>query len=296
MTTETSPLLRVVLDTSVARAAIYGDEAAEALERLDSNASVSLCLANNAVPELVLALLEGRIAWSLWTARVSVLDRLLDPTWPVFPSDREMPVVNEVSSPQLDRRASGPHTRAIWDLLRKSTSSSDLEEGPPFVGSDGGLYHIRSSRLLAESLIAGHRSAWKSVVADVQRQVVGYRPTQEYIAELFFTGLFGGSADERLLRDRHDGYVRAFARFIYLALGEGSRYRADSKGRRGDSFDLEMLQALAAPALICTLDERLRSHVAESGSQKAAMLVNPRELLAGIQEGTIRARLGTAWR
>ena len=83
--------------------------------------------------------------------------------------------------------------------------------------------------------------------AELQKQIVGYGPSQEHIAELQFTALFGGKPDERTCRKRHDGYIRSLARFVSLALKPASTYQATGPRRQGDSFDLELLTALAAP-------------------------------------------------
>ena len=286
------PITRVLLDTSIVRGVVHGDANAKPLTLVDPAASgLSIALANNVVPEILLALYEGRVAWLDWAARIHLIDRLLDPTWPIFPNEAEMMILGELSPMRPARKVDGPHTRAIWALLRDATKSEDLETGRPFLRSDGIEYQIKSSNLLADARAEEHRDAWRDMIGAVQAQIVGHRPSQDHIVELLFKELFGGRSDERQLRQRHDGYIRSHSRFVQLALSTGSPYNPRSPNRRGDSFDLEMLQALAVPALICTVDGRLHTHIVASGSKQASQVLNPEEFLLGSQRQDLSSRL-----
>jgi hypothetical protein len=80
--------LRVLLDTSAIRGIVYADTEYGDFDGFDpKEAGLSICLANNAVPELALVLFEGRITWDRWSERVGVVTALLDPESPLFPSD-----------------------------------------------------------------------------------------------------------------------------------------------------------------------------------------------------------------
>lgn len=270
---------RVLFDTSVVRAMVHMDLACLALEELyPADADLSVCLANNAIPELVLMLFEERLPWRQWSARVSAVHRLLDQESPVFSSDDES-LLLYFAPPRRTAILRNEHNRAMWQMLATAKCLEDLESGPPFIGSDGVPYQIRTSRELATQLAREHREAWQRTVRDAKGLAVGYHPTQEHIAELQFNAFSGGRNDEAQLRQKNDAYVRSFARFLALALARGNSYNAEGRGRRGDSFDLESLQALGVPALLCTLDQRLRSHVVESGSFQARQLLSPCELV-----------------
>ena len=68
--------LRVLLDTSAIRGILHADAGYRDFDTFDPReADLSSGLANSAVPELALALFEGRIAWNLWSQRVGVVTR-----------------------------------------------------------------------------------------------------------------------------------------------------------------------------------------------------------------------------
>lgn len=129
------------------------------------------------------------------------------------------------------------------------------------------------------------------MIREMRKALIGYQPTQDHVAELQFSAFFAGRPDEAILRRKNDAYIRSRARFIALALSAGEPYKTDARKRRGDSFDLEMLQALALPVLICTGDERLRSHVMLAGSAQVKRLVSPAELLNEAHRGILHERL-----
>ena len=283
--------IRILFDTSTVRGIVHGVPECQPLERFDAHAAgLSICLANNVVPELVVALFQGRVRWDQWTSRASFVDRLLDPDFPVFPSDDETRSLF-FAPPKRTTISRAEHNEAIWRLLVRAKSATDLESGPPFLGSDGVEYQIKSSRELAERLSEDHRESWRQMIRDAKAQIVGHHPTQEHVADLQFKAFFGGRPDEEDLRRRNDGYVRSFSRFLAMALGAGESYNADSDSRRGDSFDLESLQALASPALVCTLDKRLRRHVELAGSAQAKQLLSPAELVNEASQNSLSKRV-----
>jgi hypothetical protein len=283
--------LRVLLDTSAIRGILYADAEYRDFDSFaPKEAGISVCLANNAVPELALALFEGRIAWNRWSARVGVVTALLDPESPLFPSDDESQSLF-FAPPRRTSISRREHGIAIWRFLSQARALSDLEAGPTFEGSDGVQYTIASSEDLATRLSEEHRDGWRGMIREMKQALAGYQPMQDHVAELEFHAFFGGRPDEATLRRQNDAYIRSRSRFIALALGGGVPYNADAQKRRGDSFDLEMLQALSLPVLICTGDERLRSHVVMSGSIQATQLVSPTELLDEARRGILHARL-----
>jgi hypothetical protein len=285
--------VRVLLDTSAVRAWIHRANEGIPLSGLERHAgALSIALANNVVTELTLALYDGRVSWTDWTARGALLDRILDKSSPIFPDDGELQgTAIGAASPSDSPLPRHEHSRAIWALLLKARSRADLETGPTFFGSDGVKYRIESSRAAAEHLAEAHRERWRSTIRQVQTQIVGYHPTQDHVAEFHFKELFGKRPDESVLRARHDGYVRTVSRFVALALQRQSPYNASADKRRGDSFDIELLLALSLPAVICTLDQRLRRHVAASGSPQVRQLLTPQELLEAVERGLLLARV-----
>jgi hypothetical protein len=126
---------RIVLDTAAIRGLIHGDAAVSALEDLhDHVTGLSIAVANNAVPELVVALHQGRLQWDKWSSRVFLLDRIVDPALPVLPDDAELGRV--ATGPELERRSAlsrAEHSRAIRALLRVARGPQDLERGPSFI-------------------------------------------------------------------------------------------------------------------------------------------------------------------
>lgn len=287
--------IRIVLDTAAARGVIYGDAPATPLEEFPNpNQSVSFALADNAVVEVALALYEERFSWDVWTSRVRVIDRLLDRRSPIFPDDEEIRKIwigpKPIVSPGVPRQE---HMRAIWELLRRARTPADLASGPTFTGSDGHKYRIESSEEVARRLAEWHRDRWRETIEKIQGQLqgTGAHPTQEYVAELLFDALLRDQPEEALLRMRHDGYVKTYSRFVSLALQPKSPYNPRSPRRQGDSFDIELIRALALPAIICTLDDRLRRHVLGSGSVQARQVVTPQELLDDVAAGILEQRI-----
>ena len=128
------------------------------------------------------------------------------------------------------------------------------------------------------------------MIRTVQSQDVDYHPSQEHSPN-FNLAFFGGHQDEQLLRRQHDGDVRSCMIRIARALQQGTRYSAASDSRRGDSFDLELLTVFATPGIVCTLDGRLRRHVAASRSFQTVQIVSPRELLNDAKAGSLKRRL-----
>jgi hypothetical protein len=284
---------RVLLDTSTVRAWLEGASEAEPLACLEGHLrELSVALANNAIPELALALHEGRIPWTTWILRAPLLGRILDVTSPVFPDDQELLHTAIEETPPCPAAISRrEHFRAIWRTMSSARCHADLTSSPAFLGSDGAMYRIQSSRALVEQLTEQHRERWRSPIRELRTRGDVRHPTQEQIAELLFVAYFGGRSNEPEMRMRHDGFVRSLARFMALALQRGSRYNPDAKSRRGDSFDVELLRALALPALICTLDARLMKHMAATGSPQVSQLLTPRQLHQEVECGVVSDRL-----
>jgi hypothetical protein len=290
--------IRVLLDTCAVRGVIHRDSAAKSLEQLEDGIDgFSIALADNAVVELALALYEGRLSWQHWIGRAPVIDNLLDKRSPIFPGDDEMQILSFGSTKPSSSLPRCEHRRAIWQLLKSAKGFSDLDAGLTFVGSDGNEYSITSSKKLATQLARAHRNKWDQLIASIRSNITAsVHPTQEHIAELIFAKLCSGHLDDAMLRIRYDGYVKAVSRHESLALEKDQAYNPRSNKRKGDSFDIALLQALALPALICTLDNRLRNHVIESGSIQTTQLVTPIELSEGIKVGKLVERFPAALR
>jgi hypothetical protein len=286
-------MTRVLLDTSSVRVWLEGGSEAEPLACLEGHLrKLSIALANNAIPELALALHEGRIPWTVWSARAPLLDRILDGASPVFPDDQELlRTAIEAAPPRPAAFSRREHFRAIWRTMSRARCPADLVSSPAFLGPDGAMYRIQSSRSLVEQLTEQHREQWRGPIRELGARNDMRHPTQDQIAEVLFVAYFGGRSDEPEMRMRHDGFVRSLARFMALALRRGPRYNPDAEGRRGDSFDVELLRALALPALICTLDVRLMKHMAATGSPQVSQLLTPRQLLQEVARGVVSDRL-----
>jgi hypothetical protein len=289
---------RVLFDTTVVRGVIHRDSAATPLEKLyPYRETLSMAVADNSVAELALALYDARLDWNEWAARIHLVDRLLDRTSPIFPNDREL---EHISIGSVAERGTAlprhEHSVAIWDLLRRAQSPDDLIRGPSFTGSDGVEYRIESSKELVTQLVAAHRDRWRNTIDELQKQIIDHHPTQDYVAEVQFKALFGGHPNEAMLRERYDGYVRTISRFFALALQQRSPYDPNTEKRRGDSFDIALVMALGLPALICTLDDRLRTHVKETGSAQVSQVLTPHELFEGAEQGNLSTRLPERFR
>lgn len=75
---------------------------------------------------------------------------------------------------------------------------------------------------------------------------------------------------------RLDAHFRVWTRYALLYVR--GKYKADSDKGRHDAYDFYQLKFLALPAMICTLDNRLRNIVKETGSWQAKYLLSPGEI------------------
>lgn len=121
----------------MARSIVHDDPECKPFDGFNaSDEGLSICLANNVVPELILALFQGRVRWDQWVSRARVIDRLLDPDSPIFPNDDESASLF-FAPPKRTAISRAEHNRAMWQTLMRAQSAEDLEAGPTFRGSDG---------------------------------------------------------------------------------------------------------------------------------------------------------------
>jgi hypothetical protein len=297
--------IRVLLDASVVRSAIHGDEAARPLAGLDpARHGLSLAIARNAVAELTQALLEGRLPWDAWGRRIPEVDRLIERESPISPDEAEWLSIGCTWDPPRLPVSRAEHMRAIWSVLSGARASADLAAGTTLVGEGGFVWPVAVSPAMSASTVTEQRDPWRGIIASLQRSVAGIRendptlplPTEGMTASSFIDAKRAERPDDPAWALRHDGHLRAVARFFYLAALPRASYNAESEDRQGDAFDLEMLMALAIPALVCTLDGKLIKHVALTKSVQAGQVLTPAELLAGAEGRDLIERFPPALR
>ena len=89
-----------------------------------------------------------------------------------------------------------------------------------------------------------------------------------------------GSARGATVRTRVYFHARS------LVKGE-EQYDPTSKKKKNDGIDLDMLQYLAAPMLICVDDDKFTNAVKNSGSYQREWMLTPIELAEACRKGTL---------
>ena len=291
--------IRVFLDTSVVRSYVHGDQTAQPLASLSPHdQGLSVALANSAVAELTIQLVEGRLTWDDWGRRIPDIDRVVDQESPIGPNEAEWQSAgNRWAVPTLPV-SRADHMRAIWSLLRGARSTADLTTGTELVGASGFRWPVAVTPEMSRASIDDDRKPWVDLIADLQARVtemrkvnpIGSHPTQERLAQDYLNTRRAERPEDPTWSMRHDGHTRALARFVHLALIPRAPYNAAAEDRQGDAHDLVMLMALAVPALVCTIDGRLLRHMELTKSVQSGQVLKPADLLAGAETGDLIQR------
>ena len=86
---------------------------------------------------------------------------------------------------------------------------------------------------------------------------------------------------------RLDAFIRTYALLSVRSMKKKHAYDPRSEKKRNDGIDIDTLQYLAAPMLICVNDEKFTNAVADSGSIQRAWMLTPVELAEACRKGTL---------
>lgn len=257
-------LTQAVFDLSVIRQLAWGDIRSDVfLDLSRRRPEVSYRVLVSTVAELLEQIESREMAWEEWKRARPLLERVMCPAKPVLRLTDE---AGWPSSPKSEGPTPGVSTdRALWRILMKATSFSEVEEiettderGEPFTL---GLEHIKLQN-------DDDRERYCKLVEHAVDNAAALNPppSQQEIAEFLIECFY---PEHRMM---HDAFRLALARFIHLAARNGSRY--NPRKRTGDTFDARLLLALSLPAYVLTQDRRLRGHVEAAGSKQARLIMN----------------------
>jgi len=285
---------RILLDAGAVRAVLYADTDAldlEALALLHGERPVSI--ADGALAELALALLEGQLSLEAWAAGIARFDTVLDPTAPVFPGGLELATLAGLHSPPpaFDAAAAFEYYRQSWALLRRARTKEDLERPSAYVDASGRRWQLRLDSTHVRGLVAEAGMKWRDWIDDIGRQMrdlrregdrLGAEDLRELIRSVMSRDMTAGALDKL------DLAIRVIAE---RTLQAASGYAPQT---HNDSLDFDLLFAVALPATICTTDARLVRLVRRTGAADADRVLFPSELLAKLAGTTPPALPGDA--
>lgn len=279
----------VVFDTCTVRAVIHG--CPTALEELGQIGALrtKACfrIADPAVAELLLALREDRIAWTDWKKRVHCIGEILDQEMPIMPGGKELSEMMNLSGHKHQSTIGDTnYWKAAWEFLLNAKSESDLLYGKDFTDDEGNRCNI-SIQLIADAkaLFALERAKWACYfeMQKIQMERLGFSKEKDII-NLIKRYLDADTKSNPPISERLNAMVHALGHFLFLYMKEKTPYNPRTEKRRGDLFDFSLLQVLALPGRICTKDSKFKTHVKESGSTQADMIMLPHELIEWLQQ------------
>ncbi len=255
-----NPADRILLDSSVVRSIVHNDPSSMDLNRLlacKQGHPISLPLPT--CLELAVALVQGRMPFSDWTAHVGLLDQVLDPV---------RPTVTGIAS-DLVPAIPESHCRAGWALLRHSRSVDDLRRGHDFVDEKGVLDNVALdpdaeadlSRFRAAYLTRQATFAAYEETVDVEDVVAGVKFNLEL---KLGRSMEGADLEVRCSAVRAREIVRT--------------RNPPGAGRRNDAIDGALLGVVEV-GILCTADRRLKAAADGSTSFDAWRVMLPTQLL-----------------
>jgi hypothetical protein len=258
---------RIHFDTVVVRHVISDDRRAIDLSRLaKSKGGHPISLSVPTVLELIAALLDGRIPFEQWKARVGLLDQVLDPAHPIVPGAPS--TFAPVSDPSVYRRG--------WDLLREATSLTDLTDGLEHVDELG-----RKALLVFDPKTTSALSDFGNRYLDQLSSLLGTseRPSMEDLlaSTRFMLEIMG----DRPLHGA-DLALRVSATRALEVIRTG----AANPDRKNDGLDGAQLQ-LVEVGLLCTQDAKLKRRADTSGAFDAWRVMQPDQLMTWLESTPI---------
>jgi hypothetical protein len=195
---------RILLDTSVVRKIVHGD--ADALDvgsllALKGNHLVSI--ADGALAELADQFLRGSISPRDWARRITALDSVLDPDFPLSPGGKELAAIWGAHPPVgLDLGEARAYYRAAWRYLRSVQRPADLTRREVFHAPSGRAYEIRLDASHVRTVLAEAGRQWSSWVSNVARLIKKRKTDGDPVTE---AELQERSGDPRSGEARHPG-------------------------------------------------------------------------------------------
>lgn len=277
---------RILLDTGVVRKVIHGDDDAlnpSVLAALKGDHPVSI--ADGALAELSAALLRGAVTPEAWGERISLVDELLDPDFPVAPGGKELAAFwGGRSSIGLNVDEARAYYRAAWSYLRNVKSAADLTRKETFYAPSGHPYTIHLDAKHVQAVLDEAGRKWSEWVADTAMLVGDLRHNGNRVTEhLLRRAAMSNLVLDMALADaiKLDLVVHVLAKRVMQAVTGRTPYNPN--GRSNDPLDLDLLFGIPLPAWICTSDERLHRLVHSTESADRSAVMTAEELLKRLE-------------
>jgi hypothetical protein len=287
--------VRVVLDTSGVRQHVHGNRnLANDLKPYVTNGAILVSIPDTCVAELLMQLLEGRVAWEDWRSRVSGLNEILDPDMPVLPGGSELAFkvgLTTVAPPtDLD---DGVVSRALWEALRDANTLDDLSKPLKVTIPGRGDATVHLDAANAQRIVQTYRDYWPNWIEFIKASFGIAPPNAESIRATVERGvlsLFGG---QQGFVEKIDAMVKLLAHYVDISINAREPYNPSSDRRRGDWFDYLMLMSLGLPAVLCTTDQKLINKLKLLKSSQADMVLNIDGLLERLAAGNLKDLVST---
>lgn len=291
--------VRVLLDACAVRKSLHDDATTLDAELIRNSRGIcSVSLAGSTFAELTEQLIAGRIVFDVWNMKVTELDSLLDPDWPVFPAGKQLAYLTGTQTHEpVDVALEQRYSQAVWHFLRQANSKDYLaKKAVQFLAPDGTVYQGDLTAERLEEEMKGQRDYWANCVRSYQRLTLGTCTaiTEDGLIRQMKDDLDADPLSPSDLSEKLDAPIRMIARLFIQSLAKNRAYNPENEKRRGDVFDLDLLFAIPLPAIIVTADERLinRLRGTNAGHQEQVCLID--EFNEHLRQGTLTSLCATA--
>jgi hypothetical protein len=255
-------IVRVLLDTCAIRRTLHGYptpllDLSLLRTRLDE---YKVSIAASAFAELLeqLCKADGGLSAGVWANKVSDIDAVLDPLWPIFPNGGKLAYLTGVQPDNsFDVEHESRYLRAIWQLAREAKAPSDLtNKMVMFRNANGKWFKCETTAATLTAEMQGRRRDWIEYIESIRKLAneQGWsRVTDEGILKLMNSRLGTEPGDPPDLAQRLDSVSRMIANFVCTALNDPN-FNPQSEKRRGEAFDIDLLFAIPLPAIVVTAD------------------------------------------
>jgi hypothetical protein len=282
---------RIVLDTNTVRYLVQGLPAGTDVALLldldaldDHRGSHPVSIADPAWAELLAQLLRGSIPFKLWSEKVKALDKVLDTDLPVLPSGHELSVMAGLTKdPSHDPGKMYAYYGASWRYTASATSVESFSH-PHFYDEPGGQ-RMQMGPLPADrpaEVIADRGGGWSAYVDKVRRNFRESGDSAHDLDELReqFRAV--------LLRELPPAAVDRLSLVAGVLARHAQRAIKDPNylAKTNDALDVDILYAVALPAIVCTTDGRLLNLARETNSSDAHLVKSPSELIDWLKADT----------
>jgi hypothetical protein len=287
-------IIRVILDTCTVRNHLHQGERLLDFEAIRSSSEqLRFSLAGGTLAELLEQLVEARISFGDWNARVSNIDGILDQRWPVLPTGRELAALagtqTDLSTNLESKRR---HLKTCWQLTRNSHCLADLQTLRTYEGEGGATYGVTLDAKRPGSVNTGRRISWMEYIEKMQDMLPPYNiryngECEKKVLALMKQGLGTQPGDPPDLAQMLDPVARMIARLVCESLNPKTPYNPRTEDRKGDAFDISLLFYISLPTVICTADKKFVNRLAATKAPNAQQVMTVEDFNTSVAAGTL---------